>query len=48
MVRILKMDRESATGTYDVFLKTLSTDGIPTKGWNGQSRQVDSGAGPVR
>ena len=31
MVRILKMDRESAAGTYDVFLKTLSTDGIPTK-----------------
>ena len=31
MVRILKMDRESAAGTYEVFLKTLSVDGIPTK-----------------
>ena len=31
MVRILKMDRESAAGTYEVFLKTLSIDGIPTK-----------------
>jgi hypothetical protein len=27
----LKMDRESATATYEVFLKTLSADGIPTR-----------------
>jgi ABC-type nitrate/sulfonate/bicarbonate transport system substrate-binding protein len=31
MIRILKMDRESATATYEVFLKTLSADGIPTR-----------------
>ena len=29
MMRILKMDRESAGLTYDVFLKTPSTDGVP-------------------
>jgi hypothetical protein len=29
MMRILKMDRESAGLTYDVFLKTLSLDGVP-------------------
>jgi ABC-type nitrate/sulfonate/bicarbonate transport system substrate-binding protein len=31
MVRILKMDRESAGATYDVFLKTLSVDGVPSR-----------------
>ena len=31
MMRLLKMDRESAAGTYDVFMKTLSADGIPTR-----------------
>lgn len=31
MVRILKMDRDSAGGTYEVFLKTLSVDGVPTR-----------------
>ena len=30
-MRVLKMDRESAAGTYDVFLKTLSVDGAPTR-----------------
>lgn len=31
MVRVLKMDTESAAGTYEVFLKTLSLDGVPTR-----------------
>jgi len=31
MVRILKMDRDSAGGTCEVFLKTLSVDGVPTR-----------------
>jgi len=31
MRRILKMDQESAASTYEVFLKTLSPDGIPTR-----------------
>jgi hypothetical protein len=31
MMRLLKMDRESAAGTYDVFMKTLSADGIPSR-----------------
>ena len=31
MMRILKMDPESAAATYEVFLKTLSVDGIPTR-----------------
>ncbi|HEX9455415.1 MAG TPA: ABC transporter substrate-binding protein [Candidatus Binatia bacterium] len=31
MMRILKMDPETAAGTYEVFLKTLSPDGIPTR-----------------
>jgi hypothetical protein len=31
MMRILKMDRESAGATYDVFLRTLSPDGVPTR-----------------
>jgi ABC-type nitrate/sulfonate/bicarbonate transport system substrate-binding protein len=31
MMRILKMDPESAASTYEVFLKTLSPDGIPTR-----------------
>ena len=31
MTRILKMDGESAGLTYEVFLKTLSPDGIPTR-----------------
>jgi ABC-type nitrate/sulfonate/bicarbonate transport system substrate-binding protein len=31
MMRILKMDRESAGATYDVFMRTLSVDGIPTR-----------------
>jgi ABC-type nitrate/sulfonate/bicarbonate transport system substrate-binding protein len=31
MIRLLKMDRESAAGTYDVFMKTLSADGVPTR-----------------
>jgi len=31
MMRLLKMDRESAAGTYDVFIKTLSADGVPTR-----------------
>ena len=30
MRRILKMDEESAAATYEVFLKTLSVDGVPT------------------
>ena len=30
MRRILKMDQESAVATYEVFLKTLSVDGVPT------------------
>jgi ABC-type nitrate/sulfonate/bicarbonate transport system substrate-binding protein len=31
MTRILKMDPETAAGTYEVFLKTLSPDGVPTR-----------------
>ena len=31
MTRILKMDQESAVSTYEVFLKTLSPDGIPSR-----------------
>jgi len=31
MTRILKMDAESAGLTYEVFLKTMSPDGIPTR-----------------
>jgi ABC-type nitrate/sulfonate/bicarbonate transport system substrate-binding protein len=31
MMRILKMDPETAGGTYEVFLKTLSPDGVPTR-----------------
>ena len=31
MTRLLKMDSESAGLTYEVFLKTLSPDGIPTR-----------------
>jgi ABC-type nitrate/sulfonate/bicarbonate transport system substrate-binding protein len=31
MMRILKMDRESAGATYEVFLKTLSVDGVPSR-----------------
>jgi ABC-type nitrate/sulfonate/bicarbonate transport system substrate-binding protein len=31
MMRVLKMDRESASSTYDVFMKTLSADGVPTR-----------------
>ena len=31
MTRLLKMDGESAGLTYEVFLKTLSPDGIPTR-----------------
>ncbi len=31
MTRILKMDQETAVNTYDVFLKTLSPDGIPSR-----------------
>jgi ABC-type nitrate/sulfonate/bicarbonate transport system substrate-binding protein len=31
MMRVLKMDRESAAGTYDVFMKTLSADGVPSR-----------------
>jgi len=31
MTRILKMDGESAGLTYEVFLKTMSPDGIPTR-----------------
>lgn len=31
MMRILKMDPETAGGTYEVFLKTLSPDGIPRR-----------------
>lgn len=30
MMRILKMDKEIAGDTYDVFLKTLSKSGVPT------------------
>ena len=32
MMRILKMDREGAGATYEVFMKTLSVDGVPTRG----------------
>lgn len=31
MMRILKMDKEIAGDTYDVFLKTLSKSGVPTR-----------------
>jgi ABC-type nitrate/sulfonate/bicarbonate transport system substrate-binding protein len=31
MRRLLKMDGESATATYEVFLKTLSPDGVPSR-----------------
>lgn len=31
MRRLLKMDGESASATYEVFLKTLSPDGVPTR-----------------
>jgi len=31
MTRILKMDQETAMNTYEVFLKTLSPDGIPSR-----------------
>ena len=31
MTRILKMDQETAVSTYDVFMKTLSPDGIPSR-----------------
>ena len=31
MTRILKMDQETAVSTYEVFLKTLSPDGIPSR-----------------
>lgn len=31
MKRILKMDQETAASTYEVFLKTLSPDGIPSR-----------------
>ncbi len=31
MRRLLKMDQESAGATYEVFLKTLSPDGIPSR-----------------
>jgi ABC-type nitrate/sulfonate/bicarbonate transport system substrate-binding protein len=31
MMRILKMDQESAAATHEVFLKTLSVDGVPTR-----------------
>jgi ABC-type nitrate/sulfonate/bicarbonate transport system substrate-binding protein len=31
MMRILKMDRDSAASTYEVFLKTLSLDGVPSR-----------------
>ena len=31
MMRLLKMDPESAAATYEVFLKTLSVDGVPTR-----------------
>jgi len=31
MMRILKMDREIAGDTYEVFLKTLSKNGVPTR-----------------
>ena len=31
MTRILKMDQETAVATYEVFLKTLSPDGIPSR-----------------
>ena len=31
MTRTLRMDAESAAATYEVFLKTLSTDGVPSR-----------------
>ena len=31
MKKLLKMDDETATATYDVFLRTLSVSGVPTK-----------------
>jgi ABC-type nitrate/sulfonate/bicarbonate transport system substrate-binding protein len=31
MIRTLKMDREIASATYDVYITTLSIDGIPTR-----------------
>ena len=43
MTRILKMDPESAASTYEVFLKTLSPDGIPVPRRHGQSGEVDPG-----
>ncbi len=48
MIRVLKMDQESAAGTYEVFLKTLSVDGVPTRAGIENLIEVDSGAGPVR
>ena len=49
MTRILKMDPETAAATHEVFLKTLSPDGVPTragmdnlvKSIQAQSRFVD-------
>ncbi len=32
IVRILKMDRETASDTYDLYVKTLSESGIPSRG----------------
>jgi ABC-type nitrate/sulfonate/bicarbonate transport system substrate-binding protein len=32
MIRTLKMDREIAAATYDVYITSLSVDGIPTRG----------------
>ncbi len=42
MMRILKMDPESAAATYEVFLKTLSVDGIPTAGMDNLVKSIQA------
>jgi ABC-type nitrate/sulfonate/bicarbonate transport system substrate-binding protein len=43
MVRTLKMDRDIASSTYDVYLKSLSIDGVPApEGMNNLVRSVKS------
>jgi hypothetical protein len=45
MVRTLKMDRDIASSTYDVYLTSLSIDGVPTReGMNNLVRSVKSQA----
>ena len=45
MVRTLKMDRDIASSTYDVYLTSLSIDGVPPReGMNNLVRSVKSQA----